>query len=383
MKVRVLAATKPGYILEREEAIRFSGFEAGICYMPNDIDTLLSESIEKKEKRALKTLESGHHSVYGHLYYNFVFENIPKILAMVLNNEKIYNTSEKSARYTKMEPSKQEEDVYNKWINIYQKRIVEVYPDLEEDSKKVTKLAMENARYAISVFTPATTMGYSVDFRQINYIIHMMQDFCKNAEINAFNIKLGECFLDFIKEISPLVENDALKDNKNRGLSLFAKRTRQEEFGENYSVNYHGSFTEVAQAQRHRTLNYEISIPKNASFFVPPIIKGTKLENEWIKDLNSLSKFYPQGMLVDINERGTAENFVLKCKERLCGSAQLEIAMQTKNNMDRYLAGVKQNNNDVYKYLLPYSKGSRCTFPDFKCTNPCMWGSVNALNRKI
>ena len=35
-------------------------------------------------------------------------------MAMILNNEKEYNTSEKSARYTKMKPSEEEEKLYNK-----------------------------------------------------------------------------------------------------------------------------------------------------------------------------------------------------------------------------------------------------------------------------
>ena len=36
-----------------------------------------------------------------------------------LNNEKIYNTSEKSARYTQMEPSPQEKKLYEKCGYIY------------------------------------------------------------------------------------------------------------------------------------------------------------------------------------------------------------------------------------------------------------------------
>lgn len=35
---------------------------------------------------------------------------------------------------------------------------------------------------------------------------------------------------------------------------------------------------------------------------------------------------------MQVNERGTIENFVLKCTERLCGSAQLEIMEQTQKN---------------------------------------------------
>ena len=38
---------------------------------------------------------------------------------------------------------------------------------------------------------------------------------------------------------------------------------------------------------------------------------------------------------------------------------------------------------DLYNYLLPYSKGARCTFPGWKCTSPCVFGGKNAMARKI
>ena len=126
MKTRVLASTKVGYELPIEEAINFSGKEAGICYMPDTIDTILEEPEEKTMKRANGNMSSNHHSVFGHAHYNFAFEEIPKIMAMVLNNEGIYCTSEKSARYTKMQPSEEEKMLYEKWIEIYKERIHEV-----------------------------------------------------------------------------------------------------------------------------------------------------------------------------------------------------------------------------------------------------------------
>ena len=88
-------------------------------------------------------------------------------------------------------------------------------------------------------------------------------------------------------------------------------------------------------------------------------------------------------MLLKINERGTVENFVLKCTERICGAAQLEIMEQTIDTMNKYLEATKDTNKEVYEYLLPYSKGARCTFPGFKCTQPCVFGGVGAIKRKI
>lgn len=382
MKVQVLASTKPGYELGVDEAIKFSGKEAGICYMPDDIKTLFSEPEEKTLKRANGTLKSGHHSVFGHPSYCLAFEEVPKIIAMVLNNEKDYNTSEKSARYTKMKSSKEEEKLYEKWIEIYEKQILQTYPEISE--KQAHKLAQENARYLISVFTPATTMGHTIDLRQLNYVLNWMDEFVQNAQDNQFNTLLKPYFKEFTKMCERFRVGD-LKDNKSRSLSLQAKRERKEEWGENYCCNYMVTFSGLAQAHRHRTLSYEISVPsvEEAMFFVPPIIKGTDLEQEWLKDIKSLAHMYPQGMLIKVNERGTVEDFIMKCGERLCGAAQLEIAMKTKETLEKYLKNTKDTNKEVYKQLLPYSKGARCTFPNAKCTSPCIWGAKNTFERKI
>lgn len=381
MNIKIIGSTNVGYILSKDEALKFAGKSAGICYLPHNTEKLFSESEEKTIKRAENTLKSGHHSVYSHSVYNFVLEGIPKILAMILNNEKMYNTSEKSARYTKMESTGIEKELYEEWIEIYKEKIKEKYKDFDE--KKVLKLAQENARGIISVFTPATTMEYTTDFRQINYIIHWAEDFIENAENTLFNQKLKEVLKDFINQMPDIIIPELNSKTKNRTFSLFAKRDRKEEFGENYSTNYEVSFSELAQAQRHRTIYYEMQIKDKASYYVPKIIQNTDLETKWIKDLSSLENNFPQAMLVKVNERGTVENFILKCQERICGAAQLEIMNQTKDTLDKYIEKTKNTNKDVYEYLLPYSKGARCTFPGFKCTAPCVFGGINALNRTI
>lgn len=381
MKVKIIASTKVGYQMPKEEAMDFSGKEAGICYLPDDLDLLLNEDKEKTHKRAKGTLKSGHHSVFGHPTYNLTLEGIPKILAMILNNEKMYNTSEKSARYTKMTPSKQEKDLYEKWIELYKAEIKKEYPEFDE--KRVQKLAQENARYLISIFTPATVMGYTVNFGQLNYIIHWFKDYINNEEENSFSRKLKPVLQEFLNEIPDLEVEELNSDLKKRKLSLFAQRKhREEEFGENYSTTYLASFAQLAQAQRHRTLWYEMTLLETPKYYVPPIIRGKDLEKEWITDISSLEDFYPQGMLVQVNERGTLENFILKCTERLCGAAQLEIMEQTEITLKKYLKAT-ENKPEIYNELLPYSKGARCTFPGWKCSSPCIFGGKNAMNRKI
>lgn len=381
MKLKVIASTKVGYKMTREEAIDFSGKEAGICYLPDSLDALFSEDNEKTKKRANGTLKSGHHSVFGHPTYNFTFEGIPKILAMVLNNEKMYNTSEKSARYTKMEPSEKEKALYEKWIDIYINEISEKYSNIDE--KRVKKLAQENARYLISVFTPATIMGYTTNFGQLNYIVHWFEDYIKNQDESNFSKKLKPVLKDFVDNMQDLVVSQLNSNVKKRKLSIFSSRDRKDEFGENYCVTYIASFAQLAQAQRHRTLSYEMKLLDKPQYYIPPIIRGTDLEKQWLKDISSLEENFPQGMLVKVNERGAVENFALKCTERLCGSAQLEIMEQTKIILDKYLEATKNINNDVYQYLLPYSTGARCTFPGWKCTSPCIFGAKKAMDRLI
>ena len=380
MKIKVIGSTKIGYELPKEEALNFSGKSAGICYLPDTLETLFLEPEEKTIRRYKMNLDSGHHSVFGHATYNLSLEGIPKIIAMILNNEKIYNTSEKSARYTKMEPSEKEKELYEKWIEIYKGAISKEYPKFDE--KKVQKLAQENARYLISVFTPATIMEYTVSFQQLNFIISWFEDYIESEPENAFSKQLKKAMKEFLDALPDLKVEKLNPRIKGKKLSLFATRERKEEFGENYCTTYLASFAELAQAQRHRTLYYEISFLDEAKFYIPQIIRGTELEAEWIKDISSLEEYYPQGMLLKINERGTLENFVLKCTERLCGAAQLEIMNQTLDTMSKYLNATK-NDDVIQNYLLPYSKGARCTFPGFKCTMPCVFGGKGAINRKV
>ena len=394
MKVRVVASTCVGYVMPKEEALGFGGKAAGICYMPDSFDAILDEAHEKTMKRAEGNLKNRHHSVFEHAHYNFVLEGIPKILAMVLNNEGVYVTSEKSARYTRMEPSPKEKELYDKWLEKFQSlinaeygaRYLKYYGDEKKAATAIKKIAQENARYLISVFT-GTTMAYTVSFRQLNYIVSFFKKFIANEDDTAFNVKLKVAMKDFINALpNGIVEERLDAEEKDRKLSIFDDRDeRKEFFSEAYCTTYKGTFAEYAQAHRHRTLWHKMRFLDEFEFYVPEILKSHKdLVEEWAEDMKSVADLYPQGMLISIRERGTYENFILKCNERLCGCAQYEIAVQTKNTLDKYLAATKESGEDeIYAELSKYSKGARCTFPKFKCSNVCIWGAKDAFTRKV
>ena len=378
MKMRILGSTKINSIPNKEEILKLGGYAAGICYMRGNINEILNEDNEKTLRRIKNTISSGHHSVYGHFYLNIYLENIPKILAMILNNEKAYNTSEKSARYTKMNIIGKEKELYAKWVKLFFENIKFKYPNFNDN--QIEKLSMENARYLISIFTPSTSLLYTVEYRQLNYLLYWCKNFIENQKNDDFYIKIKDVLKKFVELFNSYIQIDLNTENKNRRLSLFAIRHRKEEWGENYSTNYFATFSQLAQAQRHRTINYEMQNILQNKFYVPKIIKNTVLEDEWLKDINSIE--YPQGKIVKVNERGTYENFISKCEERLCGTAQLEIMEQTRKTLVNYINGVEDYNYAVYHALKQYdTNGPRCTF-GWKCIKPCAFGKA-AFERDV
>ncbi len=382
LEIELLGSTKEGYEMKKDEALNHGSHAAAICYMSDSFDKIKNESEEKTNNRIKRTLNSGHHSVYGHPTYNLYIKNIPKMLAMVLNNEKVYTTSEKSARYTKMKDlSKREESLYQKWKSKFYENIEDKYPDLTD--KKTEKLAMENARYLTSVFTPAK-MEYTTNFRQLNYIMHWFNDFVNKEKNTIFNQKLKESMLQFNNQLDNLYEENLNPDQKKRSLSLFKDKLNDKEFfGDIYSTNYKISFAGLAQAHRHRTINYEMeSIKEPKEFYVPKIIRGKSEEKEWLSDLEKVAMNFPQATLVKVKERGTYEDFLSKATERLCGHAQLEIMNQTKNTLEKYLKQTEGNYQKIHDELKKYNNGPKCTFPDVNCLEPCYFGK-DSLERMI
>ncbi|MAH03188.1 hypothetical protein CMI39_00165 [Candidatus Pacearchaeota archaeon] len=174
MEIQLIASTNK--LKDTKDMKKFSRDCARVCYTSKDFEQLREEVADTKLTDRL--LRSGHHSVFEHINLTFYMKNIPKIFAMILNNEKQYATSEKSARYTQMKTTiPLQKEKYNKWMKILIPKINEVFPKIKKGRDEVIKkLAQENARYMTSVFTP-TKMVHTVNLRQLNFI---MQGFEEN-----------------------------------------------------------------------------------------------------------------------------------------------------------------------------------------------------------
>lgn len=379
-----------GFEFSLENLARFAGAQGGICYMKEKyFDTYVSDP-EKALRRFGIVIPSGHHSIGDHSTVTMLLEGIPKILAMYLNNLTVYATSEKSGRYTEMSGNTDEEkELYEKWHFLFTRVILSRYGE-KIDIKTVDKLAKENARYLLSIFTPVT-MSYTTNIRQWNYIIDWLEkyDFTQFKDC-YFRENLEKSFAELRTELEPL-RIDILRDHKGRqGLNLvnnervmFAK----EQFGENYAILYETTFVGLAQAHRHRTLKYNMYFDgKSKSFFIPPIIEGTDLEKEWLNDMSKVAHLIPQGTEVMILERGDTEDFFLKVKERICGRAQIEIAKQTADTLMRFAEYKSEMpiylQNMIENYIKPDGEPkAKCEL--LKCKELCIWGSKEAISRSI
>ncbi len=370
------------------EFYRETGLSAGICYMPNTYETLTEKTLEQSEKTAKFALGNGHHSVADHIQCSFIIEECSKALAMVLNNLGVYATSEKSARYTVMKNLPQyTQDLYDKWTKKLIVIIHDKYPKIEE--KQVTKLAMENARLFISIFAPATTMQYTMSIRQANYLIDWIERFINEPhEDNYFYIALTNELLEFQRNLREMIYVPELRDHKKRELNFVEHvltpeyKNETSYFGAVYNTFYRGSFAMFAQAQRHRTLNYKIFFDGEVkNFYIPPIIEDDPdLSQEWYDDMKSVKITIPQGTWIEIQEQGTLENFKLKCTERMCGRAQLEIMHNTIDTYNKYKKELTKQNSPLLNSLLSYDSNVKCQF--MECKEPCMWGK-NATTRLI
>lgn len=450
----------------------FSGKAAGVCYMPDDYAENGIQNKQAAVNRAKTTDKNTHHSTYDHAHVSLLVHS-NKMIAMILNSLGCYATSEKSARFTKMHPETERElELYNKWLVRIRELVLKAYPwydDAELTKRlhkktnnetwqvyegKITnecgglieaaaalgeiktsetlpsyKIAQENARYMISVFTP-TTFVYTVSIRRAFEIAHMLRKMyinCTQAD-DEFSKKLIPHLLSASAAFQGVIDNNnvhdiKIRDSKNQyirfltaqhvgdlitnpdGSENFVKfddmkrvvrpMKLSQTYGDVYDITYCNSLAALAQMQRHRTIDYTMTLQKAGEFgfYVPEIVKHFHMQEEWLADIESVAYCIPQGTLVRIRETGNIYYFALKCKERMCGRAQLE----TMNRVNETLKGFINNEFNLSpegmrilhgitcndKRAVGLTTCARCKYYDYTCTEGCVWGPDTALTRLI
>jgi len=357
--------------------------------MANDFATLQNEDKTKTAKRANLTKESGHHSVYDHSNITLYLHCIPRVLEVLLDNERYMVSSVKSGRYTLHPLSVKEQVIYDKWLAKFQELItVEYkakYPMFFTDNK-IKKLAMENARYVTSAFT-MVSMLHTMSYRQLNYVYGFLTDYVKQKAKNNFEKKLQPYIKEFLKQLDATgyIDFALMQNGKFRKLSLFNDGAVNEYFGDVYCTQFKCSFVAFAHLNRHRTLKYAIHTPNDKlSFYIPEIIAdNAKLVKEWLTDLETLKSNYPQAMMLTVTEMGNLDDFILKAIERKCSCVQLETTRVVNAILTKYHKALSAMGHRKADELFGMLHGAKCTFPNYKCKSACGFADGVTEKRKI
>jgi hypothetical protein len=403
IKATVAARTKEGHAYDADDAKAFAGAQAAICYSDKPYAEIIAQDKAMRIKRAENTVERGHHSVMGPYHVTLVLEGIPKIAAMTLNSLGEYSTLERSARYTAYKPQNEREaELYGKWRGKIAGFVKKHYPsETEKGLLNADKLALENARYMLSVFTP-TTMSYTTSARQFAYISHWLSKLCGKLGGNKFDDDLREALKetrDAIMSVLPLCTDDG----KRREIDFFTHRAEDglvqaaldcgaTRFGpSSYEAGYSASFAAIAQLQRHRTIKYRVMFAADSShrrYRVPEIVKREGMETEWREDIKSLEDITPQGTLAWVFERGDPEATVLRCAERLCGRTQHETMTVCRDVLTEYVEWAEKNSPELLRFFEDRligkngKIGAKCGM-GFPCNERCAFGAERGIDRII
>ena len=370
-----------------KELCMFGGKIGGECYSSDSLEHIMCESEAETRGRMNFCLKKKHHSIFEHSKLTLEFVGVPKFVFMMLNNQYVYVTSERSARYTNFRElieTDKERELYDKWTEKIKQAIKTVYGDKFTDAE-AQKLAMENARYMISVFVPSS-MVHTVSLKDLNYTLHTLEQFLKSdwdkqsAVNKAFMDLLRPKLEEFIKALE-VYRVDMLVPKFEREPAIFKPAlNKKPQADATYRLNYALSFAAYAQAHRHRSIRYSIELMEDR-VYVPPIIREVELEDEWKTDMLSVGEYFPQGFMVEVTETGEIEDFVGKCYERCCGRAQLEI----QENVCESLKYLRTTENEKVAEYLKKTTGdalARCAFPNYHCVEVCKFGKQQ-FGRKI
>lgn len=283
-------------------------------------------------------------------------------------------------------------DWCQKYINQYTPQYGMDYIKWEKSDGKEGKFVLLSKSTGIEASYFETRLYF--DFLTLSNFIY------DNLYVEELRDNKDRCF-EFLTQLSG-VEDHAMKgydlscyepDGYTGDYEYEAEtRSKDDYYGLVYNTSYTASFVQIAQAERHRTLKYFMFFNPSSSkqeFFVPPMLIDTDYVDEWLQDLESVKELVPQAIKVCIIETGHIADFILKCKERLCGRAQLEIMQQTAITAKRFIedvdTGVITNKACInYVEQLRGKTGSITTKCNMlNCKEPCVWGSKNALTRLI
>ena len=423
-------ADEPVRDFVRNEEIKISGKSAGMCYCEDNFDKILAND-DAAKNRFKRVVGTHHHSIAEHAHIEVVITGMSKILAMILNNLTVYCTSEKSGRYTTMTGNCDlEKQAYNAWYTNIKNVLMEsdmVLAKGEDIEKVADKLAKENARYVLDIFSPIVSMCYTCSLAQWTYITQWMRAEVPTLRKRAdralsTDMGLSNYCIELAREfetLSDLIDASGLyipelENKKGRRIDTFLEnyhdvfrtadnlegRVRPfvvpsvEVLEDIVIVRSHASFAALAQLQRHRTSKFTMSVldhygqvnerspeRKPRSFFTPRVVNA----RDWIDDLNMLlmepEVTLPTATVIPFKMVTTFEDFKSIMMERCCGRAQFETFLCVNEIHEAIFRKSALYREFCADYGLPQRGVTKCMMQ--KCAEPCRFIARGLENRYV
>ena len=396
-----------------EEETKISGKSAGMCYCNDNFNKILDNN-DGAKTRFRRVVSTHHHSIAEHAHIEVVITGISKVLAMILNNQQCYATSEKSGRYTQMTGNtKVEQQYYNKWYKILFDELMKtdlIISQKDAGEKMADKLAKENARYLLGIFSPIVSMCYTCSLMQWTYIAQWMKEAIeemKKDTTTSHQMYIKNLSREF-QEFSECIEKNGLYipelvNRKNRKIDTFIDMyhiyNADMEYPNRYKVGvqstdevivawFQASFASLAQLQRHRTTKFYMTVcseigsisdtrfhEDQRSSFVPELLQSNR-RMDWICDRSEILSA-DNNIVLLIGDRiackmiTTFDNFKSIMMERCCGRAQFE-TMGVVNQIHEAVF----RSSELYREFcadnrLPQRGVTKCMMQ--KCAEPCIF----------
>lgn len=332
MEVRVIASSHVGHEAEKGKFDEFSGKLIGLKNTPDNLKALMYEDNAKALRRSEIAKKEMDKAFFDHENITLYFENLPKIVSIILDSEKCWAKTEKDSKFTESYFSKDEELIYNKWVDLFKGRIAKIYKDKGQvcTDKMQENLAGEYAVYLKSIFTPVTAV-YTVSYGDYNRTIALFENYIAKEKDSDLENKLSAILIEFVMKLKSLPYYDKDLSKSSDSLKVFNFNDVEEYFGDVYATTYSCSLVALSELLLNRDSNIQIKLTEN-EFYIPSIIaENNDLKELWLSDIMTLGN-YPLSKKVIINEMSTIDTFINKVKENNIN----EINNINKDILDKY-----------------------------------------------
>lgn len=390
MELKIIASTQLDSVADKNNFDYLAGISAGISNTASKLEELRTEDIEKTNRRIAVAKEEGDERFFKTSSFSIAIDGLPRILGFMLQHYPNIHIVDREGRYVNVKMSASQELIYNKWVEIFKNKIIKLYksdyPAYFSDAK-IKKLAHDNARYLTSVFA-TTDVIMTANYVDLNRFIAISQVIIAKADKTVFEDRLAVALDELVVKLKdlPYYDEELCMNYAGDNTSIFADNKRNEEYyADVYSSVYNSSWLYLDEALDLGGVEYKFNFDENdKSYYIPEILSDSpEFAELWLSDIKSLGDdYFPMATLLEIEERGTLDNFLDKLKSTKCTHTQLELNKRANDTLHKYEYALRLKVHPRAEDLIAFTHGSKCKC-GYECKEECEFGLGVDETRRI